>query len=222
MSLCPHDNIPSHCATCSADRSPDKWEGSAEYQLAQRILKAWEASPVDDNGFGETVVLARAYMAMVEASRSHVGQNADELIRELREWSQQHLAMTAIEIIEEAQALMSKAANALASTPSTIASREKAALAAWNALSEQLEREFGLSSVEVANIQAMADAIDALNAPNTQRKFDRNEFLKECGKRQSDDCRHEMRKSIARCGGCVIDEAEARLSAASATRESGK
>lgn len=30
MSLCPHDNIPSHCATCSADRSPDKRDENAE------------------------------------------------------------------------------------------------------------------------------------------------------------------------------------------------
>lgn len=63
--------------------------------------------------------LERERDALKASALSHVGQNADELIRELREWSQQHLAMTAIEIIEEAQALMSKAANALASTPST-------------------------------------------------------------------------------------------------------
>lgn len=46
-----------------------KWEAvrqSAEYQLAERVLKAWEAVPVDDNGFGETVALARAYIAMVD------------------------------------------------------------------------------------------------------------------------------------------------------------
>jgi hypothetical protein len=39
---------------------------SAEYQLAERVLKAWDAAPVDDNGFGETVALARAYMGMVD------------------------------------------------------------------------------------------------------------------------------------------------------------
>lgn len=47
-------------------------EDSAEYQLAQRVLKAWEACPVDDNGFGETVILARAYLAAVQPNQSAV------------------------------------------------------------------------------------------------------------------------------------------------------
>jgi hypothetical protein len=37
---------------------------SAEYQLAERVLK--EAWPIDDSGYEEIVVLARAYMAMVD------------------------------------------------------------------------------------------------------------------------------------------------------------
>ena len=39
-----------------------------EYQLAQRVLKEWEACPVDDNGLGEKVILARAYTAVLEAA----------------------------------------------------------------------------------------------------------------------------------------------------------
>lgn len=37
-------------------------------------------------------------------------------------------------------------------------------LQAWNALSEQLEREFGLTSIEVANIQLMAEAVKTASA----------------------------------------------------------
>lgn len=45
------------------------YAASAEYQLAERVLKGWEAAPVDDDsGFAEKVILARAYMAMVEAT----------------------------------------------------------------------------------------------------------------------------------------------------------
>jgi len=44
----------------------NSYRDAPEYQLAERVLKAWEAQPFDDDGFGDTVVLARAYMAMIE------------------------------------------------------------------------------------------------------------------------------------------------------------
>lgn len=62
----------------------DKHGEAAEYQLAQRVLKAWEACPVDDNGFGETVILARAYMAMVEAAQSATTERERALEERLR------------------------------------------------------------------------------------------------------------------------------------------
>lgn len=47
---------------------PQQLENSGEYQLAHRIMRAWEAHPVDDaSGFGEKVILARAYLAAIEA-----------------------------------------------------------------------------------------------------------------------------------------------------------
>jgi hypothetical protein len=51
----------------------DKFRQSAEYQLAERILKSWEAQPYDDeSGFAEKVILARAYMDLLKLLPSAV------------------------------------------------------------------------------------------------------------------------------------------------------
>ena len=44
---------------------------SAERELAERIIRAWEAQPYDDDsGFGEKVILARAFLALSEPSET--------------------------------------------------------------------------------------------------------------------------------------------------------
>lgn len=71
-----HGEQPAHSLTgghgaSSARSSPSAGaavRSSAEYQLAERVLKSWDAQPVDDDsGFAEKVILARAYVAAVEA-----------------------------------------------------------------------------------------------------------------------------------------------------------
>lgn len=61
---------------------------SAEYQLAERVLKDWEAQPMDDEtGFGETVILARAYMAMVGKAGS-IAEGLDAAKKGAYYWSE--------------------------------------------------------------------------------------------------------------------------------------
>lgn len=135
--------------------SPDKPHGP-EFELAERVLRDWEAQPFDDeSGFAEKVILARALLAQWERAeqlqdaRSHVEQPGAHLSHDLT----------------EALDLVKRLASVISATP-------EVTFMAWSSDPYKL----------VARAEAFLDKPRSVFAPSTGAGTSRDEIIEQCAR----------------------------------------